>query len=476
MMFCLFHLEASVQIEKSVTVEPVQPSVIVQENSVSAEPVKSTVTIQEGKNKAEPALTKVTGQEESATPQSGKPRLTAQEETVTAESVQHKLTVEEDKVQTRAMKAFPSDFEIKQDNEQIQVAKSQASKVMLVRQGSLRSVPQQISDKPLVRSGSLQSIDASVNAGISKKSMKKDSCENSGNAGETELLSTDMSLQVESMNNSPVETVDMAKKEVDLNKNYWSNLNANIPIPVKVDSETKAGISAEDSEKGTKIVKTGSELSSLCLESTNVKEVKPLARFRASGEIRRSQSVRTPGSQKPEWLQVKLRKVGSKPSPLALEMEEKPKTQSEASSNQKTVIQNEIPTSVQNETKLSRSQSASIIERNISPALRDTTNSPFHQPNRDSVKLTPVSERAKIFQMMDANSNSSSSGKASPINIIAKAINLSRTESLRSSAGQRSVGVQRSQSFKTEAPSSSSSHGDVTLELTAQKSQVSYCP
>lgn len=441
--------------------------------------MKSTVIIQERKIKADPALTKVTGHEESATPESGNPKLTTQIEETVTEPEQHKLTVQEDKVQTRAMKAFPSNFELKQDNEQIQVAKSQASKVMLVRQGSLRSVRQQISDNPLVRSGSLQSIDASVNAGISKKSIEfqqKDSCDNSGNAGEAELVSTDKSLPVESLHNSPVETIDIAKKEVDLNKNYWSNLNANIPIPVKVDSESEVGISDEDSEKETKIVKTGSELSSLCLESTNVKEVKPLARFRGSGEIRRSQSVRTPGSQKPEWLQVKLRKVGSKPSPLTLEMEDQPKTLSEASSNQKSAIQNEIPTSVQKETKLSRSQSASIVERNASPALRDTTNSPLHQPNRDSVKLTPVSERAKIFQMMDANSNSSSSGKASPINIIAKAINLSRTESLRSSAGQRSVGVQRSQSFKTEAPSSSSSHGNVTLELMPQKSQVSYCP
>ncbi|XP_060584855.1 muscle M-line assembly protein unc-89-like isoform X3 [Ruditapes philippinarum] len=383
------------------------------------------------------------------------------EKTVTAEVDKQHATVQEEKTQTASLKTFTSKFVPNIDSEQVNAAKSQASKVMLVRQGSLRSLRQEKSDKPLVRTGSFQSIDTVIKNGESKKFEDMEKVDKS-----PRVVDKSVSDRQSEENVEKVTVKEVPKVEVDVNKNYAGKLNANLADKIKNDIDVKPH--SRDIDNNVKTVNAGSGLSSLCLESSNVKEVKPLAKFRAGGEIRRSQSVRSAGSEKPEWLQVKLRKVGSKPSPLAMERE-KSITPSQDSSNQETVVQNEIPVSVQREVKLSRSQSARIVDRNTSLALRDSTNSPSSQTNRDSTKLTPVSERAKIFQMRDSSSSGSSSGKSSPVDIISKAINLSRTESLRSPLGNRSLGVQRSQSFKTVSPSPSP--GDVTLELTPQNAK-----
>lgn len=369
------------------------------------------------------------------------------------------MTVHEETVQTAAVKTFTSTSIPKGDNEQF--AKSQASKVMLVRQGSLRSLMQEKLEKPLVRTGSLQSVVFFEKSNDSRKST------DSVKLNKMEHSSKSNSEKSNIKNKNLIEITDISKGTVDVNKNYAANLNTDIPQPDNDSGNVKESIT--DTEEGVKTVKSGSELSSLCLESFSMKEVKPMAKFRAGGEIRRTQSVRTPGSEKPEWLQVKLKKVGSKQSPLALESE-KLKTQPNNSSDQLNIVQNESPVCVQKETKLSHSQSARVFDKSV--ALRDSTNSPSNQPNKDSLKLTPVSERAKIFQMRD--SSSSSSGKSSPVDIIAKAINLSRAESMRSSVGNRFEGVQRSQSFKTETPSTR--QGNVSLELTPQKFLVSIIP
>ncbi|XP_053375508.1 titin homolog isoform X2 [Mercenaria mercenaria] len=403
--------------------------------------------------------------EKSFTPEVEKQKVTA-EKSFTPEVEKQKVTVQKETIQTAAVKNFTVKFEPSMEGEHKQVAKSQASKVMLVRQGSLRSLRRENSEKSLVRTGSLQSIDTSIKAEESKRSIDLEKPDKYSNAEDNRLLTNGHST--ESQNKSSVKAFHTSKGKVDINKNYGGKHNANLPEPDEDKNGSEIKNYPKNNEEILKTVKAGSNLSSLCLESSNVKEVKPVAKFRTGGEIRRSQSVRSSGSEKPEWLQVKLRKVGSKPSPLAAERE-KSKTQSQDSSNKETIVTSELPVSVQRETKLSRSQSARIVDRNTSLALRDSTNSPSNQPNRDSVKLTPVSERAKIFQMRDTNSSSSSSGKSSPVDIIAKAINLSRTESLRSPVGNRSLGIQRSHSFKIEAPSSS--QGDVTLELTPQKEQ-----
>lgn len=380
------------------------------------------------------------------------------EKSLTEKTIQPHVTVHEETVQTAAVEPVTSTFKPKEDDEQF--AKSQASNVMLVRQGSLRSLMQEKLDKTLIRTGSLQSVD------FSGKSNDPRKFTDTVKLNKTELSSESNSEKSNIKNKKMIEITDISKGTVDVNKNYAANLN-NIPQPDNDSRNVKESIT--DTEEGVKTVKSGSELSSLCLESSSMKGVKPVAKFRAGGEIRRTQSVRTPGSEKPEWLQVKLRKVGSRQSPLALESE-KLKTEPSNSSDQLNIVQNETPLCVQKEIKLSRSQSARVVDKSV--ALRDSTNSPSNQSNRDSVKLTPVSERAKIFQMRD--SSSSSSGKSSPVDIIAKAINLSRAESMRSSVGNRSEGVQRSQSFKTETPSTR--QGNVTLDLTPKKTRVSIIP
>ena len=276
------------------------------------------------------------------------------------------------------------------------------------------------------------------------------------------------------------------KDKVDLNKHYTTDMNSNITktvsnsiemedqkrkdlkLEIQIDSSKPEPKFDSDKPKEKESVSEDKEKSSIKRSSFGEFDKTPVSRFKAGNTLRRTQSSRTPGSEKPEWLQVKLRKVANTPLSSAEKRSIEKNPNYNAPQNTPTEV-SETPISVQKDVKLSRSQSVKVVDRKTSPVLKDSTNSPSNDPARKTIKLTPVSERAKIFL---ANESKSPSGKSSPTDIIAKAINLSRTESLKSPMSQRPFVVQRSGSFKAEARSSQL--GDITLNLSPQESQVSY--
>ena len=208
-----------------------------------------------------------------------------------------------------------------------------------------------------------------------------------------------------------------------------------------------------------------SKFEKLCSDAEE-KETKP--RFKLGSDIRRTQSVRTAGNEKPEWLQMKLKRVGEPKSPAV-------EKRVIASSEKDTTVSNEKdkPTSVPKDIKLTRSNSARVSDKQVTPPLNDSTNTHIPDRNNDKPKITPVSERAKIFQMNQESSLVME--RKSPSAIIAKAINLSRAESMRAPVGHKSINVhnvQRSHSFKT-AEQSASEKG-VTLDLMPPKAEVSW--
>ena len=231
-------------------------------------------------------------------------------------------------------------------------------------------------------------------------------------------------------------------------------------------------VSAKDAENPKKLsIKDNAAMSKfekLCSDAEKQESAKP--RFKAGLEVRRTQSVRAPGSEKPEWLQMKLKKVGESKSP-AIERK------FIASVEKDPISQNDLekPTSVPKDLKLSRSHSAKDVPRKVQQPLNDSTNTPKSDHNGDKLKLTPVSERAKMFQM-NQQSSSPVLDRKNPSAIIAKAINLSRAESMRAPVGHRSINVhnvQRSHSFKTSEPGTVSDKG-VTLDLSPPKTEVSF--
>ena len=219
--------------------------------------------------------------------------------------------------------------------------------------------------------------------------------------------------------------------------------------------------------------KAMSKFEKLCSEAEEV-QAKP--KFKVGSDIRRTQSVRTVGKEKPEWLQMKLKKVGEPKSPAVerkvispLEIDTTPQANTEA----------EKPiSSVPKDIKLTRSHSARDADRKVNPPLNDSTNTHIPERSNDKLKVTSVSERAKMFQMNQASSPSSSpmlERKKTPSAIIAKAINLSRAESMRAPVGHRNINVhnvQRSHSFKTSEPTASEK--GVTLDLTPARTEVSF--
>ncbi|KAL4223476.1 hypothetical protein ACF0H5_016947 [Mactra antiquata] len=382
--------------------------------------------------------------------------------------IEAKVSVAEEKVETAAVKEFTSNFTPKIDEEKKQTAKSQASKIMLVRNGSFKSVGNN-GDKSTVNIDSIKTV--KVPDKVVDNDIKKDAVVDNDKTDKKEELKAKDDAKHDNGHKIEVKsTENVEKNDIDLNKNYTNKSNANIVLKtdntsLKVDLDNNK----EAKQNEVKSLDESSKIDSLCLEDKNAKTPKRVAKFRTGGEVRRTQSVRTPGNEKPEWLQVKLRRVGNNATPSSFMREiEKQQVESSvpATSNSDKNIVEDKPVSVQRVSTLGRSQSVKTVGRTPPSALNDSTNSPS---GRDSVKLTPVSERAKIFQMKDSNLNRDSSGKASPIDIISKAINLSRAESMKAPAGHRSGVVQRSQSFKTDTPSTS--QRDITLELTPQKSQ-----
>lgn len=392
-------------------------------------------------------------------------------------NIEPKVSVVEKKIETAAVKSCPSNFTPKVNEDQKQTAKSQASKIMLVRQGSFKSKSTSgdksvtSSDKKPLEITSTTTIDKDLNDGSGIDDIKVDI--NKELKSDKTVVNDDLKTKFEERNADNTEN-----EEMDLNKNYTDKVNANISLSAEIKTtDVDSNNDKKPSLHEVKSMEQSSKQNSLYLEDKNVKTARPVAKFRTGGEVRRSQSVRTPGNEKPEWLQVKLKRVGNNPTPTSFlrEIEKQQAESNKLVDRSKSVVQDEKPDSVQRTSNLTRSQSVKTVGRNVLSALNDSTNSPAIPSKRDSVKLTPVSERAKIFQLKDSSSNKDLSGKSSPVDIIAKAINLSRAESMRSPAGHRSSMVQRSKSFKTDTPSITSQR-DITLELTPQKSQVGCFP
>lgn len=379
-------------------------------------------------------------------------------------------------VQKGKVTSFPDKFVPSIGEDRKQAVKSQASKIMLVRQGSFKNTSSEKKEYPLRKSGSLQSMRSSKEdlQDVKVRDLKKDE-EWKKYKGDSVRVSTDqlkdeLDHEREIIRDTPKDT----KK-----KDTTDNLDLVEKKVSKSQIILKPAISSKDIDQNndtTTKTPPESTLSSLCLETE--KDVKPTAISKVrNSEIRRSQSVRTSGSEKPEWLQMKLRRVGAGQSTGATAGKLGTGLGSQTSvTSASSVISKSAPSkdsvssvSVHRDITVSRSQSSRVSDQNTPSALKDTTNSKVYNPSKDSVKLTPVSERAKMFQMKESDP----SGKQSPIDIISKAINLSRAESMRAPASQRTVGVQRSESFKTTTPAATSDSGDVTLELTPQQSQVS---
>ena len=379
-------------------------------------------------------------------------------------------------VQKGKVTSFPDKFVPSIGEDRKQAVKSQASKIMLVRQGSFKNTSSEKKEYPLRKSGSLQSMRSSKEdlQDVKVRDLKKDE-EWKKYKGDSVRVSTDqlkyeLDHEREIIRDTPKDT----KK-----KDTTDNLDLVEKKVSKSQIILKPAISSKDIDQNndtTTKTPPESTLSSLCLETE--KDVKPTAISKVrNSEIRRTQSVRTSGSEKPEWLQMKLRRVGAGQSTGATAGKLGTGLGSQTSvTSASSVISKSEPSkdsvssvSVHRDITVSRSQSSRVSDQNTPSALKDTTNSKVYNPSKDSVKLTPVSERAKMFQMKESDP----SGKQSPIDIISKAINLSRAESMRAPAPQRTVGVQRSESFKTTTPAATSDSGDVTLELTPQQSQVS---
>ena len=250
-----------------------------------------------------------------------------------------------------------------------------------------------------------------------------------------------------------------------------------ISTDIKVSPSLVASVSAKDMEMSNvaplKIAKDKalSKFEKLC---SDAEEIQTKPKFKVGSDIRRSQSVRTAGSEKPEWLQMKLKKVGEPKSPA---VERKIISPLEIDTTPKAGTELEKPiSSVPRDIKLTRSHSARVVDRKAIPPLNDSTNTHIPDRNNDKQKITSVSERAKIFQMNQESSPSSSpilERKKTPSAIIAKAINLSRAESMRAPVGHRNINVhnvQRSHSFKTTE--TTAVEKGVTLDLTPPKNEV----
>ena len=273
--------------------------------------------------------------------------------------------------------------------------------------------------------------------------------------------------------NLPQIQVENVSNELELDSNKTDNISSDI----KVSPSLVVSMSAKETEmSNVSTLKTAkdkalSKFEKLCSETEEI-QAKP--KFKVGSDIRRSQSVRTAGSEKPEWLQMKLKKVGEPKSPAVerkiispLEIDTTPKADTEV----------EKPIScVPRDIKLTRSHSARIVDRKAIPPLNDSTNTHIPDRNNDKLKITSVSERAKMFQMNQDSSPVTSpilERKKTPSAIIAKAINLSRAESMRAPVGHRNINVhnvQRSHSFKST--DTTAVEKGVTLDLTPPKNEV----
>ena len=291
---------------------------------------------------------------------------------------------------------------------------------------------------------------------VERKSENKKSNANTG------ALELDHNENIK-LEEKPTRSVEPYKDtiKVEITNKHLDILNKDIAIKeplvntVTTKEPEKTGISSLKTVKNSAL----SKFEKLC---SDAEKEKP--KFKSSAEVRRTQSVRAPGNEKPEWLQMKLRRIGDGTSPGA---EKKISPLAKQPDTQKDL---EKPTSVPNDIKLIRSNSARVTDRKINTPLNDSTNTPIRDRGKDDLKMTPVSERAKLFQ----NSKDSSPllDRKNPTAIIGKALShLSRTESLRAPVGHKSYVVQRSHSFKTDEPSSTSGNG-VTLDLTPPKNEV----
>ena len=445
-----------------------------------------------------------------------------------------KVTVSEDKVQTADVETFESDFVPEVSKDTKHVAKSQASLIMNVRKGSLKTQKEaddivKVSDAPKAKQDTdseknivgENGIKSTENTDSSKESSTEEDNSSSlsdiiNDVANVKALASGSNEESDNKHNTPqeiteprvdntakgVESADkkeIASNSLQHNKDIVVDVNSNIPNETKVAKDVLDTVHEVDTKVEFKELPPPT---AACIE---IEKPKLVNKFK-SGEIRRTQSTRAPGSEKPEWLQVKLRKVGSKQTPFVIPEKTvasvKPEILVSSTSSvkpQDTVKVTEAEPVVKvsdtktdtvsastllecrpreltltesrpREIKLSRSQSARVTDRSTPGALKDSTNSPLNYPKKEPIKLTPVSERARIFQMNEA---STPTGKQSPVDIISKAINLSRAESMKAPVGHRFTSVQRSSSFRTP---DSTEKGNVTLELSPQSTKVGCVP
>lgn len=475
----------------------IEPKVTVESKVTSVQLIEPLIPTQKEEKVSEPLTVAST------------PSVIVSSEQNTSDSEKElKVTVSEEKTQTGVRKEFHDQFSPAVIEGNKTAAKSQATKIMQVRNDGLTSL-QIDSEKTLqLQFDSSRSSDSSHSSDKANKTDSEnesktdnekeeiDSAQNERTKTEdtdSEISATHHSVNAEALASKVVRDSDTDKDEIvkpkmgnkdkltdsanskaecsvqlQHSKGAVVDMNSNISKMVNVKTEEKVSVPEVTVSDATKV-------SSLCLETSELEKPKGLNKFR-SGEIRRTQSTRAPSSEKPEWLQVKLRKVGSKQTPFVIPEKNKaitkPQSESSESDTSLSAVTDKLSPvdSVRKEVKLSRSQSARIVDRNTPGALKDSTNSPLNYSNKDPIKLTPVAERARIFQM---NESSTPSGKQSPVEIISKAINLSRAESMKYPAGHRPVNVQRSSSFRTPAPTEK---GDVALELTPQQAKVGLFP
>ena len=441
-----------------------------------------------------------------------------------------KVTVSEDKVQTADVETFESDFVPEVSKDTKHVAKSQASLIMNVRKSSLKTQKEaddivKVSDalkakqdtdseKNIVAENGIKSTEDTdsskessteednssslsdiINDVANVKALARGSNEESDNKHNKPQEITEPRVDNTAKGVESADKTEIASNLLQHNKDIVVDVNSNIPNETKVAKDVLDTVHEVDTKVEFKELPPPT---AACIE---IEKPKLVNKFK-SGEIRRTQSTRAPGSEKPEWLQVKLRKVGSKQTPFVIPEKTvasvKPEILVSSTSSvkpQDTVkVTEAVPVVMVSDTvsastllecrpreltltesrpreiKLSRSQSARVTDRSTPGALKDSTNSPLNYPKKEPIKLTPVSERARIFQMNEA---STPTGKQSPVDIISKAINLSRAESMKAPVGHRFTSVQRSSSFRTP---NSTEKGNVTLELSPQSTKVGCVP
>ncbi|XP_052246464.1 muscle M-line assembly protein unc-89-like isoform X4 [Dreissena polymorpha] len=453
------------------------------------------------------------------------------------QTVGYKAKVSEDTIQQAQVEQFSGKFVPKVSEETQQKARSQSSRVMLVRQGSLRILGKsKNSDASLRRSGSLQSINMpkqSPEEIMNKKTTQKDNepekkmtidaytAKDNTNIAEKACSKTSEQEVTTAKDNTYIaekagrktseQEVTTAKDNTYIAGKAGSKTSEqevttakdNTNIAEKAGRKTSEQVNADEiantilkqdqnfakskEKSSSETAQTGTDFKAG--ESLELGKPKAVLKFK-SNEIRRTQSVKTPGSEKPEWLQLKLRKVGINqttfippvpPVTSKAELQEASAAEDNTQPSSCNVPINTPLRSVHNDIKLEQSNSAGIanIDHKSPNALKDTTNSPVLNPKKDSTqspvfnpkkdsgKLTPVSERAKLFL---SEKTTNMSGRQSPSDIIAKAITLSRHESMRTPVSSLKMGIQRSGSFRTSMQSSDKT-GDVTLDLSPQHSQ-----